>query len=780
MSNLEQEVHGPNAPPGHSMIRTLTQVVPDAQFVEIVMAPQQDVPGLASDAWSAPGLDDARSRIRDGVLAELRSQSTPRSFTRIIEGNRWRALVEPIRTDGGQLVGALFVARQGRVWAKWERALLKTFGGVVSQEVALMVREQSLLLQRRLDELLGHVAERLMSASVQNQHEILAWTMQALSQSLDVHAATLRRHDYSRDVSVVEAAWSASPTSDVPIEVPLGAYRVVAGRKDLGQPVVTDSGAQLEAQGATSKDANHTQPQSLATVCIPLLGATSTWGALSMAYFPPRNWAAEELRMLQAVATLLMQLQARLDAEGQTTFNAMHDELTGLPNRRALLAELSSRLARRHRTTILFFDLDRFKVMNDFLGHASGDRILSTVAGRIRSTIGPDDFAARLGGDEFVVLLSGVHNDKDALEVADLILAELRQPIDFSGQQITHAASIGIVLSSPGTNNGLELIGWADIALYAAKRRGGNQAVLFDQDLRESVGKRSRTELRLRQAIEGDGLCLYYQPEVDLRTGELLAVEALVRWQHPELGLLPASAFMAVAEEAGLVVDMGHWVFTEACRQLAVWQSEYPDLAVDVRVNVSPSQFMIGDFVKVVDYCLRSFRIPGERLCIEIAERAILQEPEQTARIVHGVRALGIAVAIDDFGTNYASFAELKRLPVNYLKLCPDFVQGIGIDVVDRAIVGTITKLAAALDLGVIAKGIENYETIDKLLDLSCVRGQGSYISAPIAADDVASILRTGVVHLGSDDRATSRRPRDAGSPHHPVTRDMTTRVSAT
>ncbi len=467
--------------------------------------------------------------------------------------------------------------------------------------------------------------------------------------------------------------------------------------------------------------------------------------------------------MLQAVGALLMQMQARIDAEAQTLHNAVHDELTGLPNRRALLGQLTERLNDQKKTAILFFDLDRFKVMNDFLGHASGDMILSTVAARIRSTIGPDDFAARLGGDEFVVLFSEMNNDKEAIGYAEQILGALRQPIELAGQQVSHAASVGIVLSTPGVINGLELIGWADIALYAAKRRGGNQAVLFDEDLKKSVGERSRTELTLRRAIERDGLRIHYQPEMDLRTGRLLAVEALVRWQHPERGLLPASAFMSVAEETGLVVDMGRWVFTEVCRQLAVWALAYPDLAINVRVNVSPSQFLIGDLVKFVENCLDLYRVPGGRLCIEIAERSILQEPEQTALIVRGFRALGIEVAIDDFGTNYASFAALKRLPVNYLKLSPDFVQGMGNDTIDRAIVETIINLASALDLGVIAKGVENRETIEKLLGMSCARGQGSFISLPVTAKNLEPVLRTGVVGLGDDrsreifSRASSR-----------------------
>lgn len=743
MPKVDQVSRDLNAPPGQFVIRMLAQVVPEVNVVEIVMVPGQDIPGFPPEPWSVPGVDKACSRIRDVVVAGLRCQSTQRSFSLVVAGTRWRALVEPVRSESGEIVGALFVARKGRVWLSWERSLFRTFGGVLGQEVALTIREKALLLQRRLDGLVGEIAERLMSTSSETLQEVLTWTMRMLSEFLNVDVAMLQRHDHSRDLSVIEAEWPVTASSDriVPTEIPLAADPVHSATQGLREPVVTELGPDVDPKATAGSE-----EQRVGITCIPLLGAVTTWGVLSVLQFRRRVWVADELHMLQAVGTLLMQLQARIDAEKQTMYNAIHDELTGLPNRRSLLAELRARLADHKATAILFFDLDRFKVMNDFLGHASGDRILSTVAGRIRSTIGPEDFAARLGGDEFVVLLSGVNDEKESLEVADQILGALRQPIDFAGQQISHSASIGIVLSSPGVTNGMELIGWADIALYAAKRKGGNQAVLFDEDLRESVSKRSHTELTLRQAIEGDGLCLHYQPEVDLVTGELLAVEALVRWQHPTLGLLPASVFMPVAEEAGLVVDLGRWVFTEACRQLAVWQGEYPDLSIDVRVSVSPSQFMIGEFVKFVEDCLRSFRVPGERVCIEIAERALLQEPEQTARIVQGVRALGIEVAIDDFGTNYASFAELKRLPVNYLKLCPDFVQGISEDNVDRAIVETITKLANALDLGVIAKGIESGETIDKLLDLSCKRGQGSFISVPIAAHELTPILRTGVV----------------------------------
>jgi diguanylate cyclase (GGDEF)-like protein len=719
------------------MIKMLSQVVPEAEIIEVVVLPDRHIPGFPSGPCPAPGLENAFSRIRSRVVDGLLDESCPDSFSRVIAGIRWRVLVEPVRTEGGEVVGALFVARQRRVWKKWERSLVKAFGAVLSQGATLAMREKSLLSQRRLDELVGQVAEKLMSTSSRTRAEILTWTMRTIAESLGVHIAVLRRHDYSRDVGVIEAHWAAPALDDriLPTEVAL----------------VAELETEVDANAYFGSGEDCPAEQPVAMTSVPVQGSGLPWGTLSLLHFGRRTWAPEERRMLQAVAALLMQLQARIDAEEQTLHHAVHDELTGLPNRRALLAQLTRRLDDRQQTAILFFDLDRFKVLNDFLGHASGDWILATVADRIRSTIGADDFAARLGGDEFVVLVSGLTGEKEAIDYADQILRTLRQPIELAGQQASHGASVGVVLSTPGLNNGMELIGWADIALYAAKKRGGNQAVLFDEDLRESVGERSRTELTLRQAIEHDGLRIHYQPEVDLRSGRLLAVEALVRWQHPELGLLPASAFMSVAEETGLVVDMGRWVFTEVCRQLAVWWSEFPGLAINVRVNVSPCQFLIGGLVKFVENCLHSYRVSGESLCIEIAERAILQEPEQTAFIVKGFRALGIEVAIDDFGTNYASFAALKRLPVNYLKLSPDFVQGMGNDTIDKAIVETIINLATALNLGVIAKGIESGETIDKLLDLACVRGQGSFIAEPMAAEDLGPVLRNRGVRIEND-----------------------------
>lgn len=730
------------------VIETLTQVIPGTEIVEIVAESDETIPGFDVESWAAPGSENSLSHIRKRVLGQLGGLTAVGSFSCMISGVAWGVLVEAIEVQDGAVMGALVVARQGRTWSSRERSLAKAFGGLLSHAATLSTRESALLDQRRLDELVGQVAERLMSASLRTRQDVLIWTTRVLAEFLGADVAFLRRNDHSRGLSILEAEWPPReiPDPDPLGEVPFDSDPVFAATKTLRKPYLA---------GVTDTPDDYLDRVEKASgipvvggAAVPLLLADTTWGLLGFLHFGLHAWTPGEIGALQAIASMLMQLQARIDAEGRTEYNALHDDLTGLPNRRALLQELEDRLEAHRKTAVLFFDLDRFKVMNDFLGHASGDRVLTTIGDRIRTSIRPNDFAARLGGDEFVILVGEVSGEMEVMATAYRILGVIGEPIDFAGQQVSHTASVGIVLSRPGLRNGMELLGWADVAMYAAKRQGRNQAVVFDDVLQELVSERSRTELTLREAIESDGLRLHYQPEVDLRTGRLLAVEALVRWEHPTRGLLPASAFITVAEETGLVVDMGRWVFTEACRQLAAWRREYPDLPLIVRVNMSPAEFVISGLVEFVEDRLRVYDIPGERLCIEVTEHAVLQEPEQTARILRGFQALGVEIAIDDFGTGYASFTELKRLPVNLLKLDQTFVQGIITDPSDRAIVEAIIQLGRALDLGMIAEGIECSATIDKLLELGCHRGQGYLMSVPMSAEELAPVLNAGAIAL--------------------------------
>jgi diguanylate cyclase (GGDEF)-like protein len=446
------------------------------------------------------------------------------------------------------------------------------------------------------------------------------------------------------------------------------------------------------------------------------------------------------------VASLLVQLQARVDAEEQLAYHAYHDELTGLPNRRALLEELQHRLSddADHPTALLFLDLDRFKVMNDFLGHGAGDRLLMTIADRLSSATGPGDFVARLSGDEFVFLLGRSADQLEVLAVADELLELVAEPIEIAGHHITRTGSLGISARQSTSTTAEDLLRHADAALHLAKARGGNQAVVFDQALRAAVEQRSNTELLLCGAIDHDGLLLYYQPEIDLRTGRLLAVEALVRWRHPQRGVLPAGSFITVAEETGLIVDLGRWVLAEASRQMAAWRAQYPELHFTMRVNMSPAQLATSNIVRLVADCLHDNNLPGRLLCLEITEHAVMQDVKQAVQALHELKSLGVSLAIDDFGTGFSSMSQLKRLPVDCLKVDQTFVAGLGIDGGDRAIVEATVRLAQSFGLDVVAEGVETVEVVHELLSLGCHRAQGFLLCRPKPAAELEAILVRG------------------------------------
>jgi diguanylate cyclase (GGDEF)-like protein len=476
-----------------------------------------------------------------------------------------------------------------------------------------------------------------------------------------------------------------------------------------------------------------------------LIRDSVTIGVLGFVKFGDRPWDTAETNALQAVASLLVQLQARVDAEEQLAYHAYHDELTGLPNRRALLEELQRRLSDdADATALLFVDLDRFKAMNEFLGRGAGDQLLLTIADRMRATMGPDDFVARLAGPQFVFLLGRPADEVQKLGVADRLLGLVSEPIEIAGHQISRTASMGISIGEQNSTTPEQRLGHADAALHLAKARGGNQAVVFDQALRTAVEQRSHTELLLRNAIDHDGLLLYYQPEIDLRSGRLLALEALVRWNHPQRGVLAATSFITVAEESGLIVDLGQWVMAEACRQMAAWREEYPQLDFTMRVNMSPAQLATRNIVRLVSDCLNDNRLPGHLLCLEITEHAVMQDMNQAIAALHELKSLGVSLAIDDFGTGFSSMSQLKRLPVDCLKVDQTFVAGLGSNGGDRAIVEATVRLAQSFGLDVVAEGVETVEMVHELLDLGCDRAQGYLLCRPKPASELVDILGRG------------------------------------
>ena len=392
---------------------------------------------------------------------------------------------------------------------------------------------------------------------------------------------------------------------------------------------------------------------------------------------------------------------------------------------------------------LLFLGLDRFKTINDSLGHGAGDRLLAAVASRLQSAEGDDGFVSRLAGDEFVLLLDG-SSRRVPLEIAEELLGKVAQPIDIAGHHITRAASIGIAVSSSASSAEEDLLTHGEAAFRLAKRQGGNRAVMFDEQLRADAKERSDVEVLLRAAIDEGDLLLHYQPELDLRTGQLLAVEALVRWDHPRRGLLAAGSFITVAEESGLIIDLGRWVMAEACRQMSAWRVEYPELRMMMRVNMSPAQLTSRNIVSLVADRLEENGLPGHLLCLEITEHAVMQDVEQSVRTLHELKALGVHLAMDDFGTGFSSMSQLKCLPFDTLKIDQAFVAGLGTDHGDRAIVDATVRLATSFGLDVVAEGVETVELVHHLLALGCNRAQGYLLSRPKPPAELAAILAGG------------------------------------
>jgi diguanylate cyclase (GGDEF)-like protein/PAS domain S-box-containing protein len=425
---------------------------------------------------------------------------------------------------------------------------------------------------------------------------------------------------------------------------------------------------------------------------------------------------------------------------------AFHDELTGLPNRALALDRIGQALAVSRRTNqsvgVLFIDLDGFKVVNDTIGHYAGDATLVAVAERLTGLVRPGDTLARLGGDEFVMLCPGADGPASAI-VARRVLHALGQPFTVYGRTIDLTASIGIAISQ-GADDPMRLVENADTAMYDAKRAGRDRFAIFDPDERTSQLNRLATEFALRRAVERNELVLHYQPEIDLATGRVVGVEALVRWQRDDGILVPPGDFIPLAEETGLIIVIGRWVIEEACRQVARWESQGAGSDLRVWVNVSARQLGQPDLVPTVQAAIRAARIRPQSLCLEITESALMEDAEAAAAQLDQLRSLGISLGVDDFGTGYSSLAYLNRFPLDVLKIDRSFVARLDADTEAETIVAAIIDLAHALDLVVIAEGVETESQLAVLRRLECDQAVGFYFSKPLPADQLTGASYTG------------------------------------
>ena len=424
---------------------------------------------------------------------------------------------------------------------------------------------------------------------------------------------------------------------------------------------------------------------------------------------------------------------------------ATRDTLTGLPNRALVLDRLAQALARSERTgrlmAALFIDLDRFKIINDSLGHETGDDVLHAVAARLTDLVRQSDTVGRLAGDEFVVISEDLAGASEAVDVAERIVAALSRPIvvDAGGaeRELSVGASIGIAFAdgsarlAPG-----DLLRDADVAMYWAKQRGRGRVEIFDDTLRAAIERRLETQDDLRRGIESDQVRVHYQPIVDTAAGTVVGFEALARWEHPSRGLLGAAGFIEVAEEAGLIVALGAVTLAKACRQAARWRASRPGCEqLYVTVNVSGHQLSDPSFVPTVAAALADAGLEPDALWLEITETSIMADVEAVGATLETIRALGVHLAIDDFGTGYSSLAYLRRFPVEILKIDRSFVAGLGRDREDEAIVEMIVSLARTLGLLIVAEGVETLAQLTQLRQLGCDTVQGYYVGMPVPAD---------------------------------------------
>jgi diguanylate cyclase (GGDEF)-like protein len=610
-------------------------------------------------------------------------------------------------------------------------------------------------VSRSLDVVVTEVATRLIGATSATQPRVGQEVLAELVDVFDVDVSFLRHNDHAIRATKLIAEWPVRPV--IPDPDPLGivyfadADPIFAAAEHSKEPLILRPDPASDDYQRRVEEGTGVPAISMASV--PLISGDVTTGALGFVKFGDKAWLPGEINALKVIASLFAQLQARVVAEEQLRFLADHDDVTGLHNRRSLLAHLDERLSpgRPGPVATLFFDLDRLKAINDYLGHTAGDQFIRVMSERLKAGTEGKHLIARLGGDEYVVVPAQPTDVEAAEALAHKLHGMLVERVMIGSELLARTVSIGVAVGMPGLDTTSDLLRKADQAVLTAKNSGGNTVSVFSDAMSLTSNLRNDVELHLRGVIESGALVLHYLPEVDMRTGEVLAAEALVRWQHPTRGLLMPDAFLSVAESINFAGELGRWIMRNAFAELSRWRSQGVAQDALLRLNISPIQLVGSEFVETVAGMLDEFGLEARSVCLEVTESVVVEDI-QTARVTLArLKDVGVQIAIDNFGTGYSVLSQLKSLPVDMLKIDKSFIRELGSNPGDMAIVRAIVALANAFELELIAAGVETQEAAEALLELGCYRAQGYLLSRPLTSEAMKSLLTEGrlQVHPG-------------------------------